>query len=130
MMFMWADWLLRKVTIIKPNIPTAVRYQFRAGTHNATQLSNRNVQMAHVDRAEMRFFSETGELLETRIFIYVIMVFKEPTHYGQIVVDAGNAAIPEYRVVHQGHHLAIIQFLGEIGNIALEIRTAPPNPIG
>lgn len=129
--FMWGDYFLRnagdKIKIIYPDIPTSVRVQFQAGSQNVRQLSNTNISSTHFDRAAFGFYGEHGELLGERVIWMCVLLFKKPTTYGQVVVDAGNAQIPEYQIAAQKHDYAIIRFLGDIGNVALEIKTVPPN---
>ena len=126
-LFMWADVLLRKVTIVRPNIPTSIRMQFQAGSVNAIQLANQNIASSHFERQQFNFYSDNGELVDQRTLWLGILLFKQPTHYGQIVVDAGNAVIPPYEVISQKHNFALIRFGGDIGNVAIEIRCIPPN---
>ncbi|MBC8158706.1 MAG: hypothetical protein ISR44_06440 [Rhodospirillales bacterium] len=127
-LFMWVDVLLRKITIIRPNIPTSIKMQFQAGSTNAVQLSNENIVSSHFERQEFNFAGENGELLDQRVLWVCVLVFTKPTHYGQIIVDAGNARIPEYQVLTQKHNCAIVRFNGDIGNVALEIKCIPSNP--
>jgi len=104
--------------------------QFQAGTHNAIQLSNKNIAASHFDRAVFDFYDVHGKLLDQRIMWFAVLVFETPTHYGQIIVDAGNAIIPEYMVVAQKHQFAMLRFDGDIGNVVIEIRCIPPNKTG
>lgn len=129
--FLWGDYLFRrfgdKIRIIKPNVPTSIRIQFQAGSQNVTQLGNENISEFYADRAAFEFRGENGELLGTNVMWLCVLMFKRPTHYGQIIVDAGNARIPEYQIVKQKYDYAVVRFCGDIGNVALEIKTIPPN---
>lgn len=134
-LFMWVDFFLRRRETpkgwvrVKANIPTFVRVQFTAGSQNVVQLANQNVRTTSLDRALFNFEFADGGVMQ-RIIWYVTIVFKEPTSYGQIVVDSGGARIPEYQVIKHDHFLAILRFHGDIGNVAVEIRCAPANPLG
>lgn len=112
---------LKKITITKPNIPTSVTLQFRANLINVTQISNENVRWTNCVREQIH------GTIGTMTIWYVFICFKEPTHYGQIIVDAGNAQIPEYHVTSQTNFTAIVRFSGDIGNIVLTIKCIAPN---
>lgn len=134
-LFMWGDYVARRliglITIIRPNILTSIRAQFAAGSQNVVQLSNNNIASSHFDRAEFRLADDKGQVVGQQIIIWlVILIFKKPTSYGQIIVDAGNAKIPPYEIATQQHNYAVVRFLGDIGNVALEIRCVPPNRDG
>jgi len=132
--FMWIDYFLRRTerqrdeTVLVKWVPTSIRLQFRAGTHSVIQLANQNVQQFNGERFNPRFLGQDGQLLGEQVLWYFFLIFKKPTAYGQIIIDAGNATIPGYRVIHQGHFGAIIQVQGDIGNIAVDIRCLQPNP--
>ena len=119
----------KRWTKIKSNIPTSVRLQFQAGSQNVRQLSNQNVRHTHSDRMQLNYVREDGFQLPGDILWYVVIIFKEPTQYGQVVVDAGNAVIPEYRILGHSFFSATVVFMGDVGNVALEIKTVPPNPL-
>ena len=83
----------------------------------------------HGERQALNFLGEDGAAVaQQQVIWYCFLVFKEPTSYGQIVVDAGNAEIPQYHVVSQSYFSSILRFNGDIGNITIEIRCAPANP--
>jgi hypothetical protein len=124
---LWLNVLLEKVHIIRPNIPTSVQLQFTAGSNQVTQIANENVNNTLSERALFNFEGEDGELLGQKMLWYIFITFNKPTQYGQIVVDAGNAAIPPWQVISHKNFSAIVRFDGDIGNVALTIKTIPAN---
>jgi len=127
--FMWFDYFIRNldITIIRANIPTSIRLQFIAGSTKVLQLANENVRHFYGERAQFQFLGENNELLGQNIIWYAFLTFKKATSYGQIVVDAGNAQIPEYHNLSQTNYSAVIRFEGDIGNIALTIKCISAN---
>ncbi len=129
----WLDALLRrlldKVTFIQPNIITYLQMQFKSGSSNAIQLGNKNIENAHFERQAFRFFDVNAQLVDERVLWVGVLIFRKPTNYGQIIVDAGNAPIPGWTVISQKHNMAIVRFEGDIGNVALTIKTIPPNQV-
>ena len=127
----WIDalirWLSDKITIIRPNIPTSIHIQFQVGSQNVVQLRNENIQASHFERQTFNYLNDAGKLIGQDIMWLAFLVFRKPTHYGQIIVDAGNAAIPQWEIVSQKNTFAIIRFRGDVGNVALTIRCISPN---
>lgn len=125
---LWLVVYLPSVKIIRPDIPTSVHLQFTAGSNQVRQLANENVSNTLSERALFNFYGEDGKLLDQRVLWYVFVTFNKPIHYGQVIVDAGNATIPAWQVVSHVDTSAIIRFDGDIGNVALTIKTISPNP--
>ena len=125
---LWLNVYLQKIHIIRPNIPTSIHVQFTEGSNNVTQLRNENINNTLFERAVHNYVGEKGKVLGQNVVWYIFLTFQKPTHYGQIIVDAGNAAIPEWKVINQKDSSVVIRFLGDIGNVALTIKTIPPNP--
>jgi len=121
----WFEYFVRqlKITIIRPDIPTRTKVQFTAGSTGHVLLENENVARITAERVLVGVSDENGSNQDHIIIWYVFLVFNRPTHYGQIVVDAGNATIPEWQVISATYHSAIVRFNGDIGNVALEIKT-------
>jgi len=87
-----------------------------------TELESNNILRMHGERAAFQFLGNDGTALDNRTIWYIFMVFKKPTNYKQIIVDAGNAEIPEWNVISQTQNTCIIRFNGDVGNVALEIK--------
>jgi len=121
----WIYYFLQqlKITIIYPNIPTSVRLQFTAGSLQVTQLANENTN----NTLTVRETFDCGSGVVKMVW-YVFMTFNKPTHYGQVIVDAGRATIPEWHVTSHTNYSAVVRFDGDIGNVALTIKTISPNP--
>src|SRR3546814_5562198 len=77
----WIDVVLRrlldKITFIRPNIPTSLHMQFRAGTHNAIQLANRNIENSHFERQAFRSEEHTSELQSLMRISYAVFCLKK-----------------------------------------------------
>ncbi len=112
-----------KVKIVYPNVPTSLRAQFKEGSEDVTQLSFHNINNSHFLRFNHNFHNDNNEIVLNLVFWFVFLTFDRPTQYGQIVVDAGNAKIPPYEILSSRNDSAIVFFKGDIGNLALEIRT-------
>ena len=131
----WSYWLVGRLTKkddgwerVYADIPTSIKIQFEHGSEKARQLENRNIRNFYGERAQFNFLGDDGKpVMPSAVIWYVFLTFKEPTSYGQIIVEAGNAEIPRYQVSHSSYWGAVLRFEGEIGNVSLEIKCAPPN---
>lgn len=125
---LWINAYMPKDEIIRPNIPTSVRLQFTSGSSQVALLADENVRYFHAERIEYTLRGEGGKYLGQKVIWFVVLTFAKPTSYSQIIVDAGNARIPEYQVTSQKYYSAIVRFAGDIGNVALVIKCIPFNP--
>lgn len=130
----WLHWLAGRLEAkddgferVMAGIPTSIKIQFRQGSEQIRQLENQNVRNFLGERAQFNFLNDDGgNASAPAVLWYVFLIFKQPTSYGQIIVDAGNAEIPPYRILSSSYWGAILRFEGDIGNVALEIKCVSP----
>jgi len=132
--FVWANWPRRTIetddgtVTVLPGIPTSVRIQFKAGSHNAVTSASKNLRVIHAQRQGMELINAAdGQSMGGKITWLIFLVFEKPLALGQLVIDSHGAPLPDYSVqASSPFHLAIL-IDGDMGNSLIEIRDQPVN---